>query len=126
MIAGRALHEVQKVQRHRLEEDQEEDQAARSEENDLPDSERAGLRLPDWEKDVVGTFEIDRGGVMTKWEYKHISIGNLAPVDAEYCMDCLGREGWELVQVVGVPTSNVTAWFKRPLPDYGSTETEAE
>jgi hypothetical protein len=62
---------------------------------------------------------------MTRWEYWFTHITNVNFPDRETAQDLvnrLGSDGWELV---GFDVHN-QAWFKRPLPDVGVTETAAE
>jgi hypothetical protein len=62
---------------------------------------------------------------MTRWEYRFTHITNVNFPDGETAQDLvnrLGSDGWELV---GFDVHN-QAWFKRPLPASGTTETVAE
>jgi hypothetical protein len=52
---------------------------------------------------------------MCKWEYDVVE-----PPGSEAFAD-MGRDGWELVCI-----TDGVAYFKRPLPDYESTESEDE
>ena len=48
---------------------------------------------------------------MTTWEYA------TAPVlihSTQAILNNWGEDGWELVQVVGMPDGNLVAYFKRP------------
>lgn len=64
---------------------------------------------------------------MMKWEYQIVAFNTAETVkDAldEYGEDTLdeyGAEGWELVSVVLID-GMMLSFFKRPVPDYTSTE----
>jgi hypothetical protein len=58
---------------------------------------------------------------MTKWEYTIREVFALGP----HGMNSLGANGWELVCIVATSSQNL-AYFKRPLPDYMSTESEGD
>lgn len=56
-----------------------------------------------------------------KWEYK-IRISFISPVneDGPSWLTQLGRDGWELIQVVNYDNRELVYFFKRPLPKRNS------
>lgn len=52
-----------------------------------------------------------------KWEYKEMIVDEHRADIRHQVLKAAGEEGWELVAITGWHM-----YFKRPLPDYASTE----
>lgn len=59
---------------------------------------------------------------MMKWEYMCVGVEKSIDEPIAEALNDFGCEGWELVTMVRMDDEALLCAFKRPIPDYTSTE----